>query len=116
MADVCCCSIVRHPPTTHTQSSPLRPGGGPECRGRSRDRPLGITAHSVGPGFTDTGPTRAALADPAVRARAEAVSVLKRAGTASDVADVVAFLASPDSRWITGRHPDATGGSLLSPH
>ncbi|WP_408997054.1 SDR family oxidoreductase [Streptomyces europaeiscabiei] len=44
-----------------------------------------------------------------MRARAEAVSVLKRAGTASDVADVVAFLASPDSRWITGRHPDPTG-------
>ncbi len=32
-----------------------------------------------------------------------AVSVLKHFGTASDVADVVAFPASPDSRRITGR-------------
>jgi 3-oxoacyl-[acyl-carrier protein] reductase len=78
--------------------------------------PRGITANSVGPGFIDTDLTRAALADPAVRAHAEAVSVLKRVGTASDVADVVAFLASPDSRWITGQHLDATGGSLLSLH
>jgi NAD(P)-dependent dehydrogenase (short-subunit alcohol dehydrogenase family) len=28
----------------------------------------------------------------------------------------VAFLASPDSRWVTGQHIDATGGSLLSLH
>ncbi|WP_433919484.1 SDR family oxidoreductase [Streptomyces canus] len=78
--------------------------------------PRGITANSVGPGFIDTDLTSAALSDPAIRAHAEAVSVFKRVGTASEVADVVAFLASPDSRWVTGQHIDATGGSLLSLH
>ena len=78
--------------------------------------PRGITANSVGPGFIDTDLTSAALADPGIRAHAEAVSVFKRVGTSSDVADVVAFLASPDSRWVTGQHIDATGGSLLSLH
>jgi NAD(P)-dependent dehydrogenase (short-subunit alcohol dehydrogenase family) len=31
----------------------------------------------------------------------------------TDVADVVAFLASDDARWVTGRVLDATGGSQL---
>ncbi|MFJ6913849.1 SDR family oxidoreductase [Streptomyces sp. NPDC101133] len=33
-------------------------------------------------------------------------------GTPAEVADVVAFLASRESRWITGSWVDATGGSL----
>ncbi|WP_327727864.1 SDR family oxidoreductase [Streptomyces sp. NBC_00487] len=78
--------------------------------------PRGLFANSVGPGFIDTDLTRAALAHPAVRAHAEAVSARKRVGTVSDVADVVASLASPGTRWITGRRLDATGGSLLGPH
>ncbi|MEU8987180.1 SDR family oxidoreductase [Streptomyces sp. NPDC048558] len=78
--------------------------------------PRGITANSVGPGFIDTDLTSAALADPGIRGHAEGVSVFKRVGTSSDVADVAAFLASADSRWVTGQHIDATGGSLLSLH
>ena len=78
--------------------------------------PRGITANSVGPGFIDTDLTSGALAVPGIRAHAEGVSVFGRVGTTSDVADVVAFLASPDSRWVTGQHIDATGGSLLSLH
>ncbi|WAZ24047.1 SDR family oxidoreductase [Streptomyces cinnabarinus] len=74
----------------------------------------GITANSVAPGFIDTDLTSAVLADPGLRAHAESVSVFRRVGTAAEVADVVAFLASPDSRWVTGQHVDATGGSLLS--
>jgi NAD(P)-dependent dehydrogenase (short-subunit alcohol dehydrogenase family) len=34
-------------------------------------------------------------------------------GTTADVADVVAFLASEEGRWVTGGWVDATGGSLL---
>jgi 3-oxoacyl-[acyl-carrier protein] reductase len=35
---------------------------------------------------------------------------LGRLGTTSNVADVVAFLASPDARWVTGQVLDTTGG------
>ena len=35
---------------------------------------------------------------------------LGRLGTTSNVADVVAFLASPDARWVTGQVVEASGG------
>jgi 3-oxoacyl-[acyl-carrier protein] reductase len=35
---------------------------------------------------------------------------LGRLGTPADIADVVAFLAGPDARWITGQNIQATGG------
>ena len=35
---------------------------------------------------------------------------LGRLGTTSDVADVVAFIASPDARWVTGQVVEASGG------
>ncbi|MFJ4778469.1 SDR family oxidoreductase [Streptomyces sp. NPDC088762] len=76
--------------------------------------PRGITVNSVGPGVTGTDLTAAWLADPAARAHAASRSVFGRIGTAEEVADVVAFLASPDSRWVTGQHLDATGGLQLS--
>jgi 3-oxoacyl-[acyl-carrier protein] reductase len=37
---------------------------------------------------------------------------LGRLGDPADIADVVAFLASPDARWITGQNIQATGGLL----
>ncbi|MCX4527997.1 MULTISPECIES: SDR family NAD(P)-dependent oxidoreductase [unclassified Streptomyces] len=76
--------------------------------------PRGITVNSVGPGITDTDLNAAWLADPGARAHAASRSVFGRIGTAQEVADVVAFLASPDSRWITGQHLSATGGLQLS--
>ncbi|MET9961295.1 SDR family oxidoreductase [Streptomyces sp. NPDC006326] len=74
----------------------------------------GITVNSVGPGTTDTERNAAWPADPAARAHVSSRSVFGRVGTAEEVADVVAFLASPDSRWVTGRHLDATGGLQLA--
>ncbi|MGW0395060.1 SDR family oxidoreductase [Streptomyces sp. NPDC003042] len=76
--------------------------------------PRGITVNSVGPGITETELNAAWLADPAARAHAASRSVFGRVGTASEVADVVAFLASADSRWVTGQHLDATGGLQLA--
>jgi 3-oxoacyl-[acyl-carrier protein] reductase len=35
---------------------------------------------------------------------------LGRIGVPSDIADVVAFLASPDARWVTGQVIEASGG------
>ncbi|MER5729729.1 SDR family oxidoreductase [Streptomyces sp. NPDC002138] len=76
--------------------------------------PRGITVNSVGPGITDTDLNSAWLADPGARAHAASRSVFDRVGTAAEVADVVAFLASPDSRWLTGQHLNATGGLQLA--
>ncbi|MFI8102007.1 SDR family oxidoreductase [Streptomyces sp. NPDC086023] len=76
--------------------------------------PRGITVNSVGPGITETDLNAAWLADPAARAHAASRSVFHRIGTVEEVADVAAFLASPDSRWVTGQHLDATGGLQMS--
>ena len=37
---------------------------------------------------------------------------LKRLGQPEDIAGVVAFLAGPDSAWISGQNLSATGGFL----
>ncbi|GAB3653674.1 SDR family oxidoreductase [Actinocorallia lasiicapitis] len=72
----------------------------------------GITVNSVAPGVVDTD-IASWLADPGLRERAAALSALHRIGETADIADVVAFLASPDARWVTGQTIDASGGTLL---
>jgi NAD(P)-dependent dehydrogenase (short-subunit alcohol dehydrogenase family) len=72
----------------------------------------GITVNAVAPGIVDTE-INPWLADPAARAGAAGKSVFNRVGEPADIADVVAFLASPDGRWVTGQVLDATGGSHL---
>jgi NAD(P)-dependent dehydrogenase (short-subunit alcohol dehydrogenase family) len=74
--------------------------------------PRGITVNSVAPGLTTTDNTAEFLSTEAGRAMAEEISALGRVGTVDDIADVVAFLASEESRWVTGSWVDATGGSL----
>lgn len=76
--------------------------------------PRNITVNSVGPGIVETDLNAAWLADPTARAHAASRSVFDRLGTPQEVADVVAFLASPDSRWVTGQHLAVTGGLQLS--
>jgi len=75
--------------------------------------PRGITVNSVMPGVTETDMNAAWLADPNARAGAESMSVFSRVGTPDDVADVIAFLASNESRWTTGQVIDATGGARI---
>lgn len=73
-----------------------------------------ITVNSVSPGFIDTDNTAPWLRDDLeARAHAAAYSTYNRIGEPEDVADVVAFLASSDSRWVNGQDIDATGGSRL---
>jgi len=76
--------------------------------------PRGITVNSVAPGITDTDANAGWLrGNPEAEAAAAATSALGRIGQPEDIADVVAFLASADARWVTGRVVDATGGSAL---
>lgn len=74
--------------------------------------PRGITVNAVSPGTIETD-IHPWLADPAARAHAAGFSVFDRVGQPDDVADVVAFLASDDARWITGQNIDVSGGSGL---
>jgi 3-oxoacyl-[acyl-carrier protein] reductase len=71
----------------------------------------GITVNAVAPGVVDTD-MNAAWLDYA-RDMVAGLSPLGRVAEPSDVADIVAFLASDDSRWVTGQHIDASGGALL---
>ncbi len=68
-----------------------------------------ITANTVSPGATDTDMLRAANTAQTLTAVA-AMSPLRRLGEPADVADVVAFLAGPDGRWLTGQNLQAGGG------
>jgi len=74
--------------------------------------PRGITVNSVAPGIIETE-MNGWLQDPDAAAGAAAYSTFNRVGQPADVADVVAFVASGDARWISGQYVDATGGSQL---
>ncbi|WP_275293738.1 SDR family oxidoreductase [Amycolatopsis sp. La24] len=75
----------------------------------------GITVNGVAPGPTPTDRTAHMFADERMRAGMAGASALRRVADATDIADVVAFLASADSRWVTGQIIDATGGTFLGP-
>ncbi|MGW1466039.1 SDR family oxidoreductase [Streptomyces sp. NPDC002308] len=76
--------------------------------------PRGITVNSVAPGIIDTDVNAGWLrGNPQAEAHAASLAALGRIGQPEDVAGIVAFLASDDARWVTGRVIDATGGSGL---
>jgi 3-oxoacyl-[acyl-carrier protein] reductase len=71
----------------------------------------GITANAVSPGATDTELLWAA--NPVETFEDEvAKTALRRLGQPEDIARVVAFLAGPDSGWITGQVLRADGGFM----
>jgi 3-oxoacyl-[acyl-carrier protein] reductase len=70
----------------------------------------GITVNSVLPGATDTDLFRSNNPDEDGYAGMLAMTPLRRLGQPADVADVVAFLASADGRWVTGQAIRASGG------
>ncbi|MDG4797810.1 SDR family oxidoreductase [Micromonospora sp. WMMD1082] len=72
----------------------------------------GITVNTVSPGATDTDLLRAGN-PPEALAQSIQFTALGRLGQPEDIAGVVAFLAGPDSGWITGQNIRATGGLLL---
>jgi len=71
----------------------------------------GITVNCVAPGFIDTDMTQA-LAPPQRDALLARIP-LGRLGTPDDVADAVAFLASPRAAYITGTTLHVNGGMFM---
>jgi 3-oxoacyl-[acyl-carrier protein] reductase len=71
--------------------------------------PKGITINAVAPGVIETDMTAAIISERGDAIRA--ATPLGRIGVPDDIAGIVAFLASPDSGWITGRTILADGGA-----
>ena len=72
----------------------------------------GITVNAILPGFIKTDMNAELLSDPMMKQYATTISAFNRLGEVEDIADT-AFLASPDSRWVTGQLIDVSGGSCL---
>lgn len=75
--------------------------------------PRGITVNAIVPGFVETDMNAGMLQDPESKKFGADFSIFGRWGQTEDIADIAAFLASSDSRWITGQLIDASGGSHL---
>ena len=73
--------------------------------------PRGVTVNAVIPGLTDTD----MISDypQSIRDAVAKNTTLGRLGKPQDIADVVAFVASDDARWVTGQLLIANGGSNL---
>ncbi|MEO5845332.1 MAG: 3-oxoacyl-ACP reductase FabG [Caldimonas sp.] len=72
----------------------------------------GITVNCVAPGFIETDMTRSL---PEAQSAALLAQIpLGRLGQASEVAQAVAFLASPEASYITGTEMHVNGGMLMS--
>lgn len=74
--------------------------------------PFGITVNCVQPGCIVTGMTRGMLENGAAAEYYRDRSALKRLGQPEDIADVIAFLASDDARFVTGQGIVVDGGVM----
>ncbi|MFB4393144.1 MULTISPECIES: SDR family NAD(P)-dependent oxidoreductase [unclassified Pseudomonas] len=72
--------------------------------------PRGITVNAVAPGWVRTDMNTAVRESAEMVAAIEADTLLGRFGETSDIAAVVAFLASEDGRWVTAQVIEASGG------
>ena len=74
--------------------------------------PHGIRVNAVGPGSIMTDLLRSVADDAEARNKILSRTPLLRIGEPDEVASVVAFLVSPDARYITGQTIYADGGRL----
>lgn len=72
--------------------------------------PRGVTCNSVAPGCTRTEMIAGQSWPDAV----PPWTALRRLGEPEDIADIVAFLASDDGRWVTGATIPANGGLITT--
>jgi NAD(P)-dependent dehydrogenase (short-subunit alcohol dehydrogenase family) len=76
--------------------------------------PHGIRVNSIAPGLIDAGMSNAVHADLEIREAREKRIPLRRLGTAQDIANLVSFLASEQSSYITGENILVDGGVTMS--
>jgi len=75
--------------------------------------PRGILVNGVAPGYVPTDMTSDYFSDAATLDRTVRRHPLGRLTTSEDVADVVAFLCSDDSRYVTGQTINVSGGFVI---
>jgi 3-oxoacyl-[acyl-carrier protein] reductase len=73
-----------------------------------------INVNAVAPGVIATDMTAAFTGSKEADDGVMAGQALKRIGQADDIADVVAFLAGPGARWITGQTIEVSGGTTVT--
>lgn len=75
----------------------------------------GITVNAVAPGFTRTDMTQGGKTDAEwqdIEAGFARVAMMGRVGEPEDIANAVAFIAAPDSGWITAQVLTVDGGRM----
>ena len=75
--------------------------------------PKGIRVNALAPGTIATS-FHDRFNTPENRERLKATYALRREGEAKEVADLVIYLSSEDSSYITGANIDINGGSFFS--
>lgn len=75
--------------------------------------PRRITVNAVAPGYTRTDANAEFRELPELVKAVEAEIAMGRFGEPSEIAAVVAFLASDDGHWVTGQTIEASGGYKL---
>jgi 3-oxoacyl-[acyl-carrier protein] reductase len=70
-----------------------------------------ITVNAVAPGATETETYRIGKSEEFL-ASLERMSAFNRLGRVEEIADVVAFVASDQARWVTGQVIRANGGTV----
>jgi 3-oxoacyl-[acyl-carrier protein] reductase len=73
--------------------------------------PRGITVNVVSPGPTDTELFSSDKTEEDMKRFAQ-MAALNRLGRPEDIADVVAFLAGDEARWVSGQNLRANGGVI----
>jgi 3-oxoacyl-[acyl-carrier protein] reductase len=76
--------------------------------------PWNITANAYAPGMIPSGINTFAQMSPQEQGRLLDTLTLRRWGDADEVADLICFLASDASRYITGTLVDVSGGKLAT--
>lgn len=74
----------------------------------------GIRVNAIGPGYIETAMTQAIRDEPALRENLVRQTPLGRIGDPRDVADAAVYLASEESKFMTGQTIFPDGGFLLN--
>jgi NAD(P)-dependent dehydrogenase (short-subunit alcohol dehydrogenase family) len=76
--------------------------------------PRGITANVIAPGAIPTDFGGGTLRNtPQIQEYMKSITAIPRLGLPEDIGGVVAFLCTPEARWVTGQRIEVSGGMYL---